>query len=100
MSEPLAYHITWRTYGTQLPGEDGWGKHKMVGIREASAPLEEHARKMTTQSAVMLDETQRSIVENTIREHCRIRGWTLHAVNVRTTHVHVVVTAEIFPDRG
>ena len=42
---------------------------------------------------IRLNRAQRELVERTIRDHCRIRGWTLHALNVRTTHVHVVVTA-------
>ncbi|HEV3118489.1 MAG TPA: hypothetical protein VGY58_15675 [Gemmataceae bacterium] len=35
----------------------------------------------------------------TIAEHCRIRGWELHAVNCRTNHLHVVVTADRDPDQ-
>ena len=100
MSDPLAYHITWRTYGTRLPGDaQGWVKHKMLGIREGSAPLEKHAKGLMTQESVALSASQRAIVEATIREHCRIRGWTLHAVNVRSNHVHVVVSTEIHPDQ-
>jgi REP element-mobilizing transposase RayT len=52
-----------------------------------------------SQSAVSLTDAQRAIVEATIREHCRIRGWTLHAVNVRMNHVHVVVAADVHPDQ-
>jgi REP element-mobilizing transposase RayT len=33
------------------------------------------------------------VVEDTIRKHCAVRDWHLHAVNARTNHVHVVVTA-------
>jgi len=100
MSEPLAYHITWRTYGTWLPGdEQGWIKHKTLGIREGSAPLEKHAKGLMMQEAVTLSESQRAIVERTVREHCRIREWTLHAINARSTHVHVVVSADIHPDQ-
>ena len=33
------------------------------------------------------------LVEATIRKHCEVRKWELHAVNVRSNHVHVVVTA-------
>ncbi len=29
----------------------------------------------------------------TIRDHCRVRNWHLHASNARSNHVHVVVTA-------
>jgi hypothetical protein len=100
MPEPLAYHITWRTYGTWLPGsEDGWVKHKTLGIRDESAPLEKHARDLMTQDAVVLSESQRAIVEQTIRDHCQFRNWTLHAVNARSNHVHVVVSADIHPDQ-
>jgi REP element-mobilizing transposase RayT len=42
---------------------------------------------------------QRAIAEATIREHCTYRGWVLHAVNVRTNHIHVVATAtNVSPD--
>jgi REP element-mobilizing transposase RayT len=39
-----------------------------------------------------LNPEQRNAVTQTIQEHCRLRGWLLHAVNVRSNHVHVVVT--------
>ena len=29
----------------------------------------------------------------TIRDHCAFRNWILHAVDARTNHVHVVVSA-------
>jgi hypothetical protein len=37
------------------------------------------------------------VVERTIAEHCLIRGWELHAVNCRTNHLHIVVTANLPP---
>jgi REP element-mobilizing transposase RayT len=43
---------------------------------------------------VVLTREQREAVEQAIRENCRIRGWHLHAVNVRSNHVHVVLTAD------
>ena len=49
------------------------------------------------ENAVVLTLEQRAIVQQTIIDHCRIRGWELHAVNVRSNHVHVVVSAEIEP---
>jgi REP element-mobilizing transposase RayT len=51
-----------------------------------------------TQAAVLLTPEERAIVERTIADHCRIRGWTLHAVNVRSNHVHLVVTADRDPE--
>src|SRR5437016_11356585 len=100
MSEPIAYHITWRTYGSWLPGDARkWVKHNILGIQVPNAPLEEHAKSMMNEPEVALTETQRQIVEATIRDHCRFRKWTLHAVNARSNHVHVVVSADIHPDQ-
>jgi REP element-mobilizing transposase RayT len=42
---------------------------------------------------VVLNETQRAIVQETIVQHCEIRGWHLHAVNCRSNHCHAVVTS-------
>ena len=39
-----------------------------------------------------LDIEQRGSVDNAIREVCEHRRWLLHAINVRTNHVHVVVS--------
>jgi len=51
-----------------------------------------------TEDACVLDAEQRVLVETTIAEHCRIRGWELHEVNCRTNHLHVVVSADRHPD--
>jgi len=91
--EPLAYYLTWSCYGTWLPGDERGWVEKPGEFREPDPNREAAARAFMTESALTLDNEQRVIVEQTITEHCRIRGWTLHAVNCRTRHVHVVVTA-------
>ena len=48
---------------------------------------------------ITLDSAQRDVVEKSIREVCDHRGYALHAVNVRTNHVHSVVTASCKPER-
>jgi REP element-mobilizing transposase RayT len=47
---------------------------------------------------VSLDEKRRPVVEKTIREVCEHRNWLLRAINVRTNHVHTVVTADRDPE--
>ena len=92
-SDPLAYFLTWTTYGTWLPGDQrGWfdkpGEwHKPDEYRQMIASL------LMTEDACVLNADQRQIVEATIRRHCQVRSWVLHAVNCRSNHVHVVVTA-------
>lgn len=92
-NEPLAYFLTWTTYGTWLPGDERGWVAKPGEFRLSDGELQESARRMMTEPALILDDEQRQIVEDTIRAHCQIRRWHLHVVNARTNHVHVVVTA-------
>ena len=92
----LAYHITWTTYGTWLPGDArGWIKSNYNGIRSPDRKLELQSLARMAEDAIELTIPQRQLVEETIRQHCTIRNWHLHAVNARTNHVHVVVEVPI-----
>jgi len=93
----IAYFSTWTTYGTWLPGDDrGWFQRGR-GWREPDRMRAFEAALRMTEEAITLDPEQRRLVETVIAKHCAIRGWVLHAVNCRSNHVHVVVTA---PDRA
>ena len=99
MLEPLAYHLTWTTHGTWLPGDPrGWIEEGKPGVRTGDPHRQRLARQHLTDEPVCLTDEQRQLVEATVQAHCGLRGWTLHAVNVRTNHVHVVVTADLPPD--
>jgi len=97
MSEPLAYFLTWTTYGTWLPGDSrGWVNRRRNGgvIVEAPCPaLESYARGLMKDPPVVLDLKMREAADAAMREACREFGWTIHALDVRSNHVHVVVTA-------
>lgn len=98
MPQPLAYFLTWPTYGTWLPGDErGWVEYR-AGWRLPDPARELEAQARMAEDACTLDPEQRQIVERTIADHCRIRGWQLHAVNCRTNHLHIVVTADRPPD--
>jgi REP element-mobilizing transposase RayT len=56
------------------------------------------ARQLLKEAPVLLDAAQRGIVEQVVRDHCNFRHWVLPAVNVRTNHVHLVVTADVAPE--
>jgi len=93
---PLAYLITWTTYGTWLPGDErGWLKKGSAVIHPPDPALHEAARQGMTEEAVVLSQPQRDLVGSVVVKHCDIRKWILHARNVRTNHVHVVVSAAI-----
>ena len=98
MAEPLGFFLTWATYGTWLPGDErGWIEYRHGWqLPSPARTLEADAR--MTEDACILDPEQRALVEKTIADHCQIRGWELHAVNCRTNHLHVVVSAHLHPD--
>jgi len=92
--EPLAYFLTWTTYGTWLPGDErGWNRKGEADIQPANPLFVEMARSEMKEAEFRLLAGHRPIVEETIRDHCCKRDWHLHAVNARSNHVHVVVTA-------
>jgi REP element-mobilizing transposase RayT len=45
-----------------------------------------------------LDGQRRHVVERAVREVCAYREWALHALNVRTNHVHLVVSSPLPPE--
>jgi len=98
-SVPLAYLLTWTTYGTWLPGDQrGWVKRNH-GFQSPDSRVERRARGAMSGPMCELDRVHRQTVEETIRGHCKLRGWCLHAVNCRTNHVHVVVSAPNVPSK-
>lgn len=95
---PLAYHVVWTTYGTWLPGDArGWITKGQWVVHPRDPECERRARDRMAEPPVLLTPPQRSLVEQTVTDHCRVRGWGLHAVRARTNHVHVVVTADRDP---
>lgn len=96
--EPIAYFITWTTYGSWLPGDERGWVEKPGRFRDPDPAREDFARHLMTEPECSLNGDQRRIVEQTVTDHCTIRGWHLHIVNCRTKHVHVVVSAPVEPD--
>ena len=93
--DPIGYFLTWVTYGTRLPGDArGWVKYH--GGWQLPDPIREReAKALMTEDACILTREQRRAVAAQIAETCAHRGWTLHVVNCRSNHVHVVVTADV-----
>ena len=95
---PLAFLITFRTYGTWLHGDERGSVSRFRNqYKSPRLPPENKWLKTNTDrlkgKIVVLDAAQRHCVEAAARETCEIRGWHLYAVNVRTNHAHSVVAA-------
>ncbi|HNB60630.1 MAG TPA: transposase, partial [Phycisphaerales bacterium] len=100
---PLAYFISFRTYGTWLHGDargsvdrtqNRFGAPK-VWPRQGLVKFEQ---RQLNDAPLVLDEHQRVLVDQAIRGVCTHKAWKLHAINIRTNHVHVVVTAKGPPE--
>ena len=93
MDDPIAYFLTITAYGTWLPGDGrGWvDYHRGWQMPDSILELESKAR--MSDCFCLFDPAARRIVEAQIAETCRHRRWILHAVNCRTNHLHVVVSA-------
>ncbi len=93
---PLAYFVTWTTYGTWLPGDErGWCKRGSRVVEAPDSALQDAANHAMAEETVILTQAQRDLADAVIVKHCAIREWVLHARNVRSNHVHVVVSAAL-----
>src|SRR5215470_11120931 len=99
---PLAYFISFRSYGTWLHGDKRGSIDRFHNrYRDPYIPPNEtwqrHNRKHLKTDPFILTAKERGSVENAIRETCGIRKWDLLACNVRTNHVHTVVVSNRKP---
>jgi REP element-mobilizing transposase RayT len=102
---PLAYLITIRTYGTWLHG-DAWHSVDRHWINCFGTPDMPPYQKLKVAMAeelkhppVIFNDPQREVADQAIRDLCKRKSYTLHALNVRTNHAHAVVTAARKPER-
>jgi REP element-mobilizing transposase RayT len=99
MSSPLAYFLTWTTYGTWLHGDERGSvddEHNRVRtpFLVPDAALRERRAGALKHAPFVMSETERDVVDAAIREHSLEVGWVISALNVRSNHVHVVVRAD------
>jgi hypothetical protein len=102
---PVAFFITFRAYGTWLPGDArgsiGWRQNATGSPPlQTDKSLELRSRGRLKGGAANFDAASRNAILEAIREVCSAREWELLALNVRTNHVHVVVQCDARPERA
>ena len=103
---PLAYLITFRCYGTWLHGDERGSIDRRQNQHNSDYIMSnpnwhEYNVSHLKRDPVTLTDVQRQSVEAAIRETCRFRNWELRAINVRTNHVHTLVsTGALKPERA
>ncbi len=103
-SQPKAYFISIRCYGTWLHG-DARGSVNRRSFNVVGTPkmppnpfLERSDKAYLKNPPVTFDAKRRAAVKSAIREVCEKRGYVLVAINVRTNHVHIVIAANNKPE--
>ena len=94
MNGPLAYFMTWTVYGTHLPGSEKWWRNRSEISLPPRPKLEEWCRKQLRHPVFTLSVDERQVVKSTVEIHANFRNWKLWAMNARTNHVHVVISAQ------
>jgi REP element-mobilizing transposase RayT len=103
-TQPLAYLITIRTYGTWLHGDERGSVDRRLYNKYGAPKIAPNKQFVRAEQArlkhppVRLNRAQRAVVEQAIRQVCAHRGYELLAVNARTNHVHSVVVAPCKPE--
>jgi hypothetical protein len=100
----MTYLITFACYGCHLHGAESGSvdrDHNMLGSRlippdPTRVSAERHRME---QPPYEMDKNRRDAVLAAILERCSQRHWSLLAIHVRTNHVHIVIAAEIRPER-
>lgn len=100
---PLAYLITFTTYGTHLHGDPRGSVHHS-GAHFGEPGIESNASWQGWDAGRLknrpqkLDGRQRDSARNSISRVAQVRGWDLLTVNVRTNHIHLVISGNSRPE--
>ena len=98
----LAYFITFSCYGSHLPGQGGTVDDRLNAFGapffDADPRWLNYSRSVMVETPYRMDDQRRKIVLAAIRKKCTDRSWGLLAAHVRSTHVHVVLSANDTPE--
>jgi len=104
MKYPIAYHITFTTYGSWLHGDERGSinkDHNQYGSDFLSPNSGLHKKEQTSlkNPPVVLYKNVREVVLKAILRVCHHRNWIAHAIHVRSNHIHIVVSGEDKPEK-
>jgi REP element-mobilizing transposase RayT len=99
MAWPLAFFFTWSCYGQRLHGDPAGSVGRFYDeLGKPFVPendgLQKYERDQLAHGPTVLSAPMRRVVRNTLVERCDYIRTPLIALNVRTTHVHLIVEAQ------
>lgn len=98
---PLAILFTFRCYGTWLHGDERGSVDRHNNIYDTpripvNQSWEEFNKEQLDHPSVKLNGRMRRSVKTGIEAICQKQGWELAALNVRTNHVHAVISIGVY----
>jgi len=100
--KPLAYFITFTTYGTWLHCDSRGSVIIERHTPKQLIPSEHfylHQQQQLKYPCVALDAVQRKIVLQTVISHCTIKNWRLYAAHIRSNHVDILAASDEKADK-
>ena len=102
--EPGTYFITFTTYGSRLHRErrGSYERNRDDGKTywlEPNLEREQLEASELRHEPFVLDRAARESVARTIGEVASFKQWVLHGLNVRSNHVHLVISSTEPPER-
>ena len=100
----MTYLITFTCYGSRLHGHESGSvdrAHNTFGspLVEPNPKLIAAEERLMDQAPYIMDGIRRDVVLASLLERCSERRWIVLAAHVRTNHLHVVVIADVRPER-
>jgi hypothetical protein len=97
---PLAYHLTFGTYGTRLHGDERGTVDRAMNqpgdpVIGRDEDWERMERNRLVCEPVLLTPEQRGFIERELPSICARGGWEPHAVAAAPNHVHVSLSARV-----
>lgn len=95
--KPLAYFITFTTYGTWLHGDPRTSvvvQNHGTKVLEPQDSFYRYAQRHLKHPAVTLDPSMRHLVLRAMIERCGTMQWRLLACHVRSNHVHLLIASD------
>ena len=94
----MTYLITFACYGSRVHGEDSGSVDRIHNLPADPKRAATERLQMQTPPFFM-NSACRDVVLAAMRERCLLRGWRMVAAHVRTNYAHLVVEAEVRPER-
>lgn len=101
--KPLAYFITFRTYGTWHHGDERLSVDRVRNIHNTpkinpNKNLKKQMQELQQHDSIIFTQVQADIILESFVTACNKYNWRLYSLHIRTNHVHLTVKSDNRPE--